>query len=200
MPSGRYLLLRAKPFNNADLIIDALSKEGEKLVLTAKNATNSRRRFSGGVLEPLNFVEIYYTQAKSGYHYIQEARIVYGFAGLRENYRKLELSFHFLKLISKATYEGLADNSQLFDLLGNALRALETTEKEDLLKLQFELKYLFYLGFLEPDDDTSEFVAKPISLHNQIELTEDESLYLSQLAKRRLRDTQIEVHQEGVLF
>ncbi len=188
MPSGRFINLRAKPFKDADLILDVLSKEGERLVLTAKNARNSRRRFSGGVLEPLNFVEIYYTQAKSGYLYVQEAKVIKGFAGLRQDYRKLEMAFHFVKLIAKATYEGLPDNKSLFDLLGNSLHSLETTDQPHLLRLQFELKYLYYLGFLALDDDTIEFVLKPVSLHRQIDLTDDEYVYLNHLTQRLLRE------------
>ncbi len=196
MPSGRFINLRAKPFKDADLIIDALSKEGERLVFTAKNALMSKRRFSGGVLEPLNFVEISYTEAKSGYLYVQEAKVIYPFSGLRDDYKKLELSFHFLKLISKATYEGLPDNKRLFDLLGNTLRALEVTDAPQTLKLQFELKYLYYLGFLGLDDDVAEFVAKPIHLHRQIELTPDEHTYLAQLTRRRLRESDISIREE----
>ena len=196
MPSGKFLNLRAKAFNDADLILDVLSREGERLVLTAKNALLSKRRFSGGVLEPLNFSEIYYTQAKSGYLYVQEARVIYPFSGLRSDYRKLEVAFHFLKLISKATYEGLPDNKRLFDLLGNSLKALEATDQGHLLKLQFELKYLFYLGFLAPDDDTGEFVAKPVGSHNQIKLTDDEYLYLNQVTQRQLKDCDLQIREE----
>jgi len=197
MPSGRFINLRAKPFKDADLIIDALSKEGERLVLTAKNARKSKRRFGGGVLEPLNFVEIYYTQAKSGFLYIQEAKIIYPFSGLRSDYRKLECSFKFLKLIAKATYEGLLDNKRLFDLLGNTLRVLENCDDPRILKLQFELKYLYYLGFLAIDDDTSEFIAKPVSLYRQIKLTDDEYMYLNQMTQRRLREGSIQEIQDS---
>lgn len=188
MPSGRFINLRAKPFHDADLIMDVLSKDGERLVLTAKNALNSKRRFSGGVLEPLNFVEIFYTKAKSGYLYVQEAQVIYPFTGLRQDYRKLEIAFHFLKLIAKGTHEGLSDNKSLFDLLGNSLRMLETTNKDWLLKLQFELKYLYYLGFLALDDDSAEFVAKPVSLHQQIALTDEEYHYLNQRVQKQLRE------------
>ena len=198
MPAGRFLNLRAKPFRDADLILDVLSKEGERLVLTAKNAANSKRRFSGGVLEPLNFVEIYYTQAKSGFLYVQEARVLYPFAGLRKDYGKLEVAFHFLKLIAKGTHEGLPDNRRLFNLLGNSLRVLETTDKPQLLKLQFELKYLYYLGFLGLDDDTNEFVAKPISQHQQIELTDDELLYLKKMIKGRLKESDLLIKDESL--
>lgn len=189
MPSGRFINLRAKPFNDADLIIDALSVDGERMVLTAKNAMRSKRRFGGGVLEPINFVEFFYTQARSGYHYIQEARIIYPFQGLRQDYKKLECAFHFLRLIGKAAQEGLPDNKMLFDLLGNALKVLESSERIDVLKLQFELKYLFYLGFLGLDNDTHEFVAKPIREHKNINLTDDEYHYLKTFAKNSIRES-----------
>ena len=67
-----------------------------------------------------------------------------------------------------------------------------------MLRLQFELKYLYYLGFLALDDDTSEFVAKPVSLHNQIDLTEDEYLYLNQMTQRRLKESDIQIREERV--
>lgn len=187
MPSAKFINLRAKPFNDADLLIEGLSKQGEKLSLTAKNALLSKKRFGGGVLEPLNFVEFYYTQARSGYLYIQEAKVLYGFAGLRQDYRRLEFAFHLVKLISQATFEGLQDGSVLFDLLGNSLKSLETAKDMNLLKLHFELKYLFYLGVLELSDDTAEFIAKPVSLHNQIRLTDDEFSFLQQRANHGLR-------------
>ena len=194
MPSGRFINLRAKPFKDTDLIMDVLSKEGERLTLTAKGALNSRRRFMGGVLEPLNFVEIYFTKAKSGYLYVQEAKVIESFSGLRKDYAKLEMAFHFVKLISKATYEGLSDNKRLFDLLGNSLKVLENTDRPHLLRLQFELKYLYYLGFLALDDDTNEFVAKPVSLHRQIDLTDEEYLYLNKHTQHLLRTTDLTPH------
>ena len=196
MPSGRFLTLRAKPYND-DLIVDALSKEGEKFTFSAKNAIKSKKRFAGGVLEPLHFVEFFYTQSKSGFYYIQEAKVIHGFSELRKDYHKLEMAFYFIKLISRATYEGLSDNKALFDLLGNSLKALESTEKPELLKLQFELKYLFYLGLLEISDDTGEFVGKPMNLHHQIELTDDEYLYLNQMTKQRLKQS-VELLQSEV--
>lgn len=191
MPSGRFINLRAKVFRESDLLIDVISKEGERLTFSAKNAVKSKRRFSGGVLEPLNFVEFFYTQSKSGFLYIQEAKLIYSFSGLRDDYKKLECAFYFLKLISKATQEGLQDNQQLFDLLGNTLKVLETSENPSLLKLQFELKYLFYLGFLALDKDTEEFVAKPVHANEQIQLTDEEYFYLSQLVMKQLKQVEV---------
>jgi len=181
MPSGKFLTLRAKVFAESDLILDVLSKQGERLTLSAKNAVKSRRRFAGGVLEPLNFVEIQYTQSKSGsgHFYIQEAKSLYSFSGLRQDYQRLELAFKMLQLIAKVAQEGLGDNPQLFDLLGNSLRTLETSQHPFLLFLHFKVKTLYSLGFLGLDDDTREFVTLPTSEHSKIKLTDEEYRHLS---------------------
>ena len=190
MPSGKFIILRAKSFKESDLILEAISKEGERVTLTAKNAVKSRKRFAGGVLEPLNFVEFFFTQAKSGFFYIQEARIIYPFQKLRDSYAKLELAFYFLKLIAKGTHEGLQDNKSLFDLLGNSLKALESTDDLVTLKIHFEVKYLHFLGFLEEDPDFIEFTNKPINAHQAVNLTNDEQSFLLQKIKIRLHQVE----------
>lgn len=172
-------------------MIDAIGVDGSRVKLTAKNAIKSRNRFGGGVLEPLNYVELHYTQAKSGYYYIQEANLIYGFSDLRTNYKKLENAFYFSQLIAKATGEGLQDNKQLFDLLGNALKALETADEFQILKLHFHLKYLYYLGILALDDDTKEFIATPVNKYQSIKLTPDEQTYLQQFARQRLKESDL---------
>lgn len=187
MPSGRFITLRVKQFGDSDLIVDVLSKQGERLSLTAKNARKSRRRFAGGVLEALQFIELYYMRSKAGYLYIQEAKLVDAFSEVRNNYQKLQVGFSFLQLISKATQEGLQDNKQLFDLLGNSLKALERSDQLTLLKTQFQLKYLFYLGFSAIDEDSEEFITKPIGEHASIRLTDDELTYMSQYAHQQIR-------------
>ena len=186
MLSGRFLTLRAQPYNN-DLLIEALSKEGEKITLNAKNGLISKKRFAGGVLEPLKFVEFFYRQSKSGFNYIEEVRVIDDFMSLRESYEKLEIGFYFLKLISKGTHPGLLDNQALFDLLGNSLRALVSSRKPLLLKLQFEMKFLHALGFLEVNNDNQDFLSLGVAKHNDLLLTDDEVDYLAQANKLRLR-------------
>lgn len=189
MPSGKFINLRATPFKESDLLIDALSVDGSRVKLTAKNAIKSRHRFGGGILEPLNYVELTYTQAKSGYFYIQEANLLYGFDNLRNNYKKLETAFYFSQLIAKVTGEGLQDNKQMFDLLGNSLKTLETAEDFQTLKLHFHLKFLYYMGILALDNDTTEFVATPMHKYQEIKLTLDEQNYLHHFAQQKLRES-----------
>lgn len=190
MPSGKFILLRAKKFRECDLIIDALSNDGEKVTLKAMNALKSKRRFAGGLLEPLNFVELHFTESKVGNLIVQEGKVLYGFPRLREDYNKLEVAFRIIKMIQKGSQEGF-DQQELFDLLGNTLKQLEITESPQLLRLQFELKYLFYLGFLAPNGDTSEFVSKKVSEHQSIKLTDDEFQYLSKISAQHLKQIEL---------
>ncbi len=212
MPSGKFINLRRKVFKESDVIIDSLNTNGEKFSFKAGNALGSQRRFPGGVLEPLNFVELFYTRSRSGYLYLREARLIYGFHGLRGNYEKLETGFHFLKLISSGSREGLSDNKSLFDLLGNSLKTLEKIENQDFnpsdiqspedstkgelkcsnqikrVKLHFEVKYLYYLGFLSPDSDTERFVRLPVEQYHQIGLTDEEFNRLDRMISRQLKE------------
>ncbi len=187
MPSGKFINLRRKVFKEADIIIDSLDRKGEKFSFTAGHALKSQRRFSGGVLEPLNFVELSYSQTRSGYLYLREARLIDGFYGLRQNYGKLEVGFHFLKLVAGGSREGLSDNKALFNLLGNGLKTLEKAESPERLKLHFEIKYLYCLGFLSPDSHTREFLSLPVNQYHQIKLTGGEFISLNQWISHQLK-------------
>lgn len=213
MPSGKFINLRKKVFKESDVIVDSLSANGEKFSFKAGNALGSQRRFPGGVLEPLNFVELFYTRSRSGYLYLREARLIYDFYGLRGNYEKLETGFHFLKLISSGSREGLSDNKSLFDLLGNSLKTLESIENQDSdssdtqfqensvkgeskcsdqikrIQIHFEIKYLYYLGFLSPDSDTEKFVNLPVKQCHRIELTDREFIRLDRIISKKLKET-----------
>jgi DNA repair protein RecO (recombination protein O) len=193
LPSDKFIILRAKVFAESDLILDVLNRQGEQLTLSAKNAVKSRRRFAGGVLEPLNYVEIQFTQSlKSPSHsYIQEARCLYSFQGLRTDYNKLEVALKMLKLVNKVTKEGLGDMPQIFDLLGNSLRCLETSQQAPLLFLHFKIKCFYYLGFFPVNEDSQEFIAQPVSQHENIQLTDEEFLHLNQWANQQLRELEV---------
>ena len=187
---------------------------------TAKNALKSRYRFPGGILDPLNFVELFYSKSRSGYFYLNSARLMDDFYRIRLDYNKLELAFHFLRLASRGSHQGLSDNKPLFNLLGNSLKSLEKMENinlsenfsgsneklssfqtlndlnktEDLkligddwtpgagsclkkvenlkmIKIHFEIKYLYYLGFLSPVGEIEEFVRKPVSEFRKVSIT-----------------------------
>ena len=171
MASIKALILRAKPYQEADLIIEALGSLGERHSFLAKNASKSRRRFGGGVLDPLQFVELFFTARSSGFDMVHEGKILYGFPHLRQDYEKIQIGLHFLKLAQMVTRDGMDENKILFDLIGNALRTLEKSADPAKLKVHFEIKFLFYLGFYAPSDELTVFTQTPVSQNAKIEMS-----------------------------
>ena len=188
MPLDKFIILRSRAYREGDLLVDGLNKRGERQTFVAKNALRSKKRFAGGVLEPLNYVELYYQQKKEGMAYLQEGKIQYTFPKIREDYNKIQLALHFLKLCYQATKEGLPENHQIFDLLGNSLKVLENSSELDLLKVHFELKYLYYLGFSAPVEELKDFLIKPMSDHQQIRVTKSKLQQITQYTRQQIRE------------
>ena len=156
MPQGRFILLKKKKVGERDIIIDALCKTGQRLKFKAIGALNSKKRFAGGILDPIHYVEIYYSQTARGFPLIREARLIWGFTKLKKSYKSLEMAFYFMDLVYQGSREGLVENESLFNLLGNSLKELEMTKNLNFLKLQFEIRYIFYSGFLNPSSSQVE--------------------------------------------
>lgn len=177
MKSERAIVLRRIKYGESDLIVSCLNQEGCRLNLMAKGALRSRRRFAGGVLEPLNYIKIVYQiqaspDSQNPLHWLKEAQLLRGFQGLRQDYDRLEMGIYFLHLVSQVGREGEGDNHSLFDLLGNSLGALETTGSLKYLKLLFELKILHQQGVLDYQAEGAGLVRWSIRDHEQICLDE----------------------------
>lgn len=153
------LILKKTLYQESDLILKVLTSEGEKLDVMAKGALRSKKRFGGGVLDPLNYVELTFAPNKnqnSHWRYLNEAQIVYDYALIRTDYDRIKLALYFLKVISKMELE--SGSSYVFDLLLHALRAIEQTEDLMILKCQFEVKLLYRQGVLLMDSDLEPFL------------------------------------------
>lgn len=159
MVTNSYFILKTMVFKESDLILYALNKTGGKEHFLARGALKSRKRFGGGTLEPLNYVELHVDnrKEKSQFVPISDARLLYGFEKLRGSYDKIEVALSLAMDILKFSVEGGSDTPELFHLFGNALKALEQTEDIFLLQLHFRIKLLFYSGFL--DNESGEFNA-----------------------------------------
>lgn len=171
------VLLRKIKFGESDLILHALTSRGAKLHFIAKGALTSRRRFGGGILEPTHYLSVRYKE-KSGREQelkvLEEATLIDDFRGLKDSYEKLEAAFEMLTLISKIAQEGDEHSKGLFDLLGNTLKALQTSKRPGLLRLTFEIKILAQQGVLAQDIPLLTRFRGPIVDHEQIELGPDE--------------------------
>ncbi len=169
--SDRFIILRALKHSESDLIIHALSPVRGRLNLIAKGALKSKKRFGGGVLQPTHFVEASFKQKsdmqEGQLHFLEEAQLLNGFEALREDYDRLSLAFSFLQLIIKVTQENDPESQPIFDLLGNTLKALETTQKPELLKLLFEGKMLLIQGVIPSDLPHNDLFCLSVRDHEQ---------------------------------
>lgn len=179
MSKDRIIVLSKILFGESDLIIKGLNKQGSKLTLFAKSALKSQKRFGGGVLDPFNFIEVIFSDARirKGYpsemHLLTEAKLLYDFPKLRLDWSKLELGYYFLKLTDKLSYHEMLDMDGLFDLLGNTLKNLEVTQSLEKLKLHFEIKLLALLGVLPTYPHAECFSTKNVADHAQIIIPRD---------------------------
>lgn len=174
------IILRATKYSEADLILQVLTNGGEKLSLIAKGALKSKKRFGGGVLQPSHFVEFSIKRAQRAdrLSVVEEAVLLNGFEKIRSDYDRMEVAFFILDCMAKISQEGDALSAGLFDLAGNALKALESANNVDSLKLHFGLKILYQQGVLDPENWMKEYLA--ISLPDHAKLSAADLPHLRQ--------------------
>jgi len=149
------IILKCSKFSESDLIIRSLNKKGSLISFIAKGALKSKKRFAGGVLEPSHFVGVDYKRSlHSSLHFLNQAWFLKRFEGLRTCYDRLNMSLYFLSLVEKISQEGLEDSPDLFNLLGNSLMALETSNDLSALQFVFEARVLLSQGILPKDLQT----------------------------------------------
>ncbi|MCB0408295.1 MAG: DNA repair protein RecO [Bdellovibrionales bacterium] len=180
--SDRLIILRAIKHSEADLILHTLSAQHGRLNLIAKGALKSKKRFVGGVLEPTHFIEAQIKKkndfGNGTLHFLEDAQLLKGFEGLRQDYDRLTLAFHFLDLITKVLQEEDPESKKMFDLVGNALQALESSHRPDLLRLLFEGKLLLVQGVIPSDLPKSDLFRLSLQDHEKSQISMNE---LSQL-------------------
>ena len=160
-------------YSEADLILHAISTYGEKLSFMARGALKSKRRFSGGILEPSHFVQITYKQGsgENKINTISEATLLNDFKKIRQDYDHLEFALHVLECVSKVSQEGDKNSEGLFNLLGNTLKAIESCKNVPVLKMHFYLKFLFQQGILTAENWMGIFLKTNIA--DNIQLVDD---------------------------
>ena len=173
MHKMRGLILKKIPYQESDLILKALLSTGEKVTLFAKAALKSKKRFGGGLLDPLNYIEMQASPKKndSEFHFLSEAQMIYDFPNLKMDYDKIKVALYFLKVLNKVEITGLDDSTRVFDLLLHTLRSLEKCKKNSILKAQFELKFLSLQGVLDMTPELDLFIKTSLYDCDQIALS-----------------------------
>jgi DNA repair protein RecO (recombination protein O) len=174
----RVIILRTIKHGESDLILHALNRHGARIGFFAKGAAKSKKRFGGGVLEPTHYVEISYKQRPDIHdnplHTLLEAQLVQGFEKLRDDYDRLQAALYFVNVTSRLSPEGQVDETEMFDILGNALKAAETSPDILKLKLHFEVKLLGHQGVLPPLPGAEEWMRRPLKDHILFDGTREE--------------------------
>lgn len=164
----KVIILRVIKHGDSDLVIHALDRQGARLGFFARAGAKSKKRFGGGVLEPTHYVEASFKQRSheaDQLHSLLEAQLIQGFEKLRSEYDRLQAALYFLKVTSRLAQEGTVDGRESFDLLGNALKAAETTDQIEKLKLHFEIKVLGHQGVLPVLPVATIWARKPLHEH-----------------------------------
>lgn len=161
---ARFIILKKIKYGEADLIIHALGVDGAKNAFMARSALRSKKRFGGGILEPIHYVNFSYKDnGNSAIKTLTEAQLIDDFKEIRSDYAKLELALFIVNCVSHVSLEGDSNSDFLFNLTGHALRAVSQTTDPRTLKLHFCLKFLYQQGVISIDQWMLPFLKVNIS-------------------------------------
>lgn len=189
---NKVFILRTTRYGDHDLILNCLTPDGARISLFARSALRSKKRFGGGVLEPTHYVHVMYEDKSSGgmqkLNTLKEASLIQDFPGLRTDYARIETALHLVKLVSEVVKEGEVDSSEIFNLLGNTLKAAETSEHLDRLRTHFEVKLLSNQGVLPHEPEEQALLALPIQSHALAELSDADWQRLRSRVRRVMQE------------
>jgi DNA repair protein RecO len=140
--------IRSNNTGEADKIITLFTKGQGKIRAIAKGARRPTSKF-GGRLEIFSYNHVQLASARN-LDIISQCETVESFYKLREVKEKLNAGFYIVKLIDIIT-EDRQRNDELFDLLLEALYALQGAVDTNVLLRAFEVKLSKIEGFLPSD-------------------------------------------------
>ncbi len=163
------IILKQIKFSESDLIMRAITERGALISFIAKGALKSKKRFTGGVLEPGHFIGVEYRISRSSsLHYLQQAWFLKRFKGMRDDYDRLKLALYFLSVIDKVCQEGM-DSPELFHLLGNSLEVVGRSQNLFILQFIFEFRLLYCQGVLPKEfHNEKEILGTVIAKHERL--------------------------------
>lgn len=161
----RFIILKKVKYGEADLIIQALGSDGSRSSFMARSALKSKKRFGGGILEPLHFVNFTYREKPDSQQMktLNEATLIEDFKEIRADYDKLEVALFVVNCVAHVSLEGDQNSEFLFNLTGHTLRAICKTQSVQELKLHFCLKFLYQQGVISIDTWMHPFLKTNIS-------------------------------------
>ena len=138
------VVLRQVPIGEADRILTLFSDDHGKLRAVARGVRRAKSKLSGHT-EQLTHVRISVAVGKS-LDVVTEAETIHGFRNLKKDLRRLSEALYLAELVDGFTVEQ-SPSLRTYQLLLDALTALDTSESVGTLVRCFELHLLVHSGF-----------------------------------------------------
>jgi DNA repair protein RecO (recombination protein O) len=145
MKSSEALLLRKRPHGDADYILTLFTREFGKISGLAKNAKTSSKRF-GGRLEPFVLCRARFREKSGDMKFIEDTETVEVFHRLMEEIELFMLG-SFIMESADILLPKDAPNEDMFNLLVDTLRGLNTGRSPLPAVLGFQLGALSHSGY-----------------------------------------------------
>lgn len=129
----------------ADRLLTVLSRERGKLRLNAKGARKVGSRKSGHV-ELFVRSKMLIAKGRGEIDIVSQAEMLDAYRGLREDLTRSTYAHYAVELIDAFAEEG-SEQLELFDLLADVLKRIETTGNLPLTARHFEMQLLTLAGF-----------------------------------------------------
>lgn len=138
------IVLRHRRLGDADRIVTLVTPLRGKLDVVAKGALRVRSKLAGH-LEPLTHLEVVLAHGRS-MDIVTQAQTRHSFGGIRDDLERLASAMYFLELVDRLTVEH-ADARGVYELLLDALAALDRGDGVNFVARTFELRLLELVGF-----------------------------------------------------
>lgn len=138
------IVLRTRPFGEADKILVIFTREKGKIEAVARGARRPRSRLVGAA-QPFSYLKVLIFEGKN-LDELSQAEIVKSFGAIRGNLLQMAYAAYWTELLD-AFLPFHEPNTEVFLFTLAGLLVLEKNPEPSLLSRAFELRLLNYLGY-----------------------------------------------------
>ena len=140
------IIMRIKEFGESDLLVTFFTADSGKLKGVAKGGRKSQKRFAN-CLDLFCLANLEYELKRKGdLHFLHSCKLVHAFSGLRADFTSLSLASYMIEL-TEILFPLSVTDREMFELLKNALLALNEGGRTDILRILFEAKAMALGGY-----------------------------------------------------
>jgi len=138
------LISRCTNYKDSDIIFTLMSEDDGLQNFIARGAKKPTSKLSGHI-EPINFVEVYYT-SRNSLPSVSQIQPINSFMKIKSNYDLL-LRAQYLVELSEKFFSEEANNNPQLEILIETINQLSKTDHPDLVILVYEFELLKSHGF-----------------------------------------------------